>query len=127
MNRGLHSRRSTTIAGQAKLLMALRFFSTGSFQITIGDFCGIHRSTVCKNLKIIAENIAALHTRYINMPRNRDEYLDSAHTFYGIAKFPNVLGTIDCTHVRMQNPGMFLIGSQVKKIFEDASKLPNWE
>lgn len=85
--------------------MALRFYATGRFQITVGDFCGVHKSTVCKNLKKVTEYIASLGPRYIYMPRNQAECIQAASEFYNIAKFPNVVGTIDGTHIRMQNPG----------------------
>lgn len=87
--------------------MALRFYASGSFQITVGDFCGIHKSTVSRNLRKVTEYIASLGPRYIYMPRDRSECMQAARDFYDIAKFPNVIGTIDGTHIRMQNPGIF--------------------
>ncbi|XP_036340438.1 uncharacterized protein LOC118749766 [Rhagoletis pomonella] len=41
----------------------------------------------------------------IRMPSTLEEMRKTSLTFYKIAKFPGVIGSIDCTHVRIQSPG----------------------
>ncbi|XP_026736450.1 putative nuclease HARBI1 [Trichoplusia ni] len=39
------------------------------------------------------------------MPITEDEQRQAALKFYDIARFPRIIGAIDCTHVRMKSPG----------------------
>ncbi|KAI5716463.1 hypothetical protein M8J76_006807 [Diaphorina citri] len=87
-----------------KVLLTLRFFATGNFLITCGDFSGIHKSTACKTVATVAKAIAELRPQYIRMP-DGEEALSVKNKFYDIGKFPRVVGVIDCTHVRIQSPG----------------------
>jgi hypothetical protein len=119
-------RKHTSLKASEKLIITLRFYATGSFLITIGDFSGINKSTVSKTLKRVSAIIASLRNKYIYMPRNLFEQRETISTFYDIAKFPNVIGTIDCTHIKMQSPGEkhdndVLIPYRKSKVF-----LSNW-
>ncbi|CAM4671930.1 unnamed protein product [Leuciscus chuanchicus] len=40
----------------------------------------------------------------IAMPRNCLRFIHIKEEFYKIAAFPNVIGTVDCTHIRIQRP-----------------------
>jgi hypothetical protein len=86
-------------------MIAIRFYATGNFLITLGDFAGIHKATVSRILKKVTRIIASLKSKFIYMPRDRAERREAYSNFYNIARFPNVIGTIDCTHVRIQSPG----------------------
>lgn len=39
------------------------------------------------------------------MLQNQDEITQKHFSFYEIARFPRVIGVIECTHVRIQSPG----------------------
>ncbi|XP_045505967.1 putative nuclease HARBI1 [Colias croceus] len=39
------------------------------------------------------------------MPCTAQELADTKQKFYEIARFPNVIGAIDCTHVKIESPG----------------------
>jgi hypothetical protein len=73
--------------------------------LTVGDFGGIDKSTVSRTIKQVSIAIALLRNEFIHMPKSRNEIISMFEGFYKIAKFPNVVGTIDCTHVKMQSPG----------------------
>ncbi|XP_071631802.1 putative nuclease HARBI1 [Temnothorax longispinosus] len=88
-----------------QLLLTLRFYATGTFQVAIGDFGGIHKSTMCRIIKKVTEAIASLRPRYINFPNSDQSLRDTKRRFYNIARFPKVVGAIDCTHVKIQSPG----------------------
>ena len=49
--------------------------------------------------------IAALHDRFIFMPRNEREIAEAKTKFHSIAHFPSVIGCIDGTHIKMQSAG----------------------
>lgn len=42
------------------------------------------------------------------MPDRAAEINTIQNQFYNIAKFPRVIGAIDCTHIKIQNPGNIL-------------------
>jgi hypothetical protein len=88
-----------------QLLIALRFFATGSFQIVISDLAGVHKSTVCRAVHRVARAIASLRSQYIKFPQSDEERMQTMREFYAIAQFPGVLGTIDCTHIPIMSPG----------------------
>lgn len=39
------------------------------------------------------------------MPKINSEMAETAKNFYKVAKFPRVVGVIDCTHVKIQSLG----------------------
>lgn len=39
------------------------------------------------------------------MPVTPEEINITQNNFYAVAAFPRVIGTIDCTHIRIQSPG----------------------
>lgn len=96
--------RNDALTAAEKLLLTLRFFATGSFFITCGDFSGIHKSTACKAIQVVSEAIASLRPQYIQMPNPEQ----AKRQFYQIARFPKVIGAVDCTHVKIQSPGEFM-------------------
>ena len=53
-----NTRRSQAIAPALKLFLTLRFLATGSFQILIGDDCGVSQPTVSRTLWHVIYRIA---------------------------------------------------------------------
>lgn len=47
--------RNHALTSMEMLLITLRFFATGSFLIVIGDFGGVHKSTVGKAINRVSE------------------------------------------------------------------------
>ncbi|PSN30448.1 hypothetical protein C0J52_27078 [Blattella germanica] len=87
-----------------QILLALRFYATGSFEIVIGDMNGVSKATVSRYVKKVSDVLATWRPRYINFPIG-DEVETVISDFYNIAQFPGVIGTIDCTHVPILSPG----------------------
>lgn len=97
--------RNHALSPLTQVFIALRFYATGSFEIVVGDFVGVHKSTVCQVIKNVTRAIAGLAPTKIKFP---DHGLnDLKREFFEIARFPNVIGAIDCTHVPIQSPGKF--------------------
>jgi hypothetical protein len=86
-------------------MITFRFYATGSFLITIGDFAGVSKLTVSKVILEISKIIAGYNNEFIYMPRTSEERNQMYSEFYKIAYFPTVIGTVDCTHIRVQSPG----------------------
>ncbi|XP_040073855.1 putative nuclease HARBI1 [Ixodes scapularis] len=68
-----------------QVLLALKFFATGTFLITAGDFLHLHESTTSR------------------WP-TAAEVPELQRQFYAVDGFPGVVGAIDGTHVRIQGP-----------------------
>lgn len=73
--------------------------------IVVGDFCGVHKSTASRIVKKVTEAIASLRIHYINFPQDQNEKNEICRKFYELARFPRVIGAIDCTHIKIQSPG----------------------
>lgn len=101
--------RNHAVTPEEQLMLALRYYATGSFLITIGDFVGVHNSTASRIIVKVSEAIASLSRQFINMPKNDTESDNMNREFYNIARFPGVIGTIDCTHVRILSPGKQIV------------------
>lgn len=73
--------------------------------LVAGDFAGVSESTACVVIKQVSEAIANLGPTFIHMPRSREDILDAQLNFYRIARFPKVIGAIDCTLIEIESPG----------------------
>uniref|UniRef100_A0A1I8NJZ2 Putative nuclease HARBI1 n=1 Tax=Musca domestica TaxID=7370 RepID=A0A1I8NJZ2_MUSDO len=94
-----------SVSPRTKLLITLRFYASGSFLITVGDFCGVSVSTASRLVKETSHALASMAKEYIKFPFDAKEMQQTSSEFFAIAKFPKVIGAIDCTHVRIQSPG----------------------
>lgn len=80
-----------------KVLLALRYFATGSFLRCGGNLINVHESTICRIVHKVARTLATLHLTYIVMP-NEEEQRDISAAFYMKAGM-RVIGIMDCTHI----------------------------
>ncbi|CAI6346303.1 unnamed protein product [Macrosiphum euphorbiae] len=88
-----------------QLLTFLRFCATAKHYMSVGDFMGCHLSTICRIIHRVARAISLKCKKFISMPKNDTELKEAANDFFKIAKFPRIIGTIDCTHIRIQSLG----------------------
>ena len=62
------------------------------------------QSTVSRTVEKVCIALAKRKNNFIKFPTGgRAEW--EVQNFYDIAGFPEVVGSIDCTHVRISNPG----------------------
>ncbi|XP_018377351.1 PREDICTED: putative nuclease HARBI1 [Trachymyrmex cornetzi] len=97
--------RNNAIPPAIQLMVALRFYATGSFLKTIGDFCAISEVSAHDIIHRVSPAIAALRDEFIKLPISPEEIRVSQREFFETAKFIRVIGCIDCTHVRIQSYG----------------------
>nr|XP_023674188.1 putative nuclease HARBI1 [Paramormyrops kingsleyae] len=95
--------RSCALPAALQLMIALRFYATGSFQAVIGDVFHVHKSTVCRVIHRISNAIAGLLNTVVKFPSKPEED-EIATNFFNVAGFPRVCGVIDGTHIRIQAP-----------------------
>lgn len=62
-------------------------------------------ATCSRIIKRVAEAIVTLRAEFVRFPQSHEEISVVKGQFFTIARFPNVLGCIDCTHVKIQSPG----------------------
>ena len=84
-----------------QLLAALRFFATGSFYTVHGDLHDVSVPSVCRIIHRVANALSALVPQVIRFPVHLQDELRVKHEFFQLAGFPNVVGALDCTHVRL--------------------------
>lgn len=89
-------------------LLTLRFYATGGMMMSIGDMTGVSVSTVSKVVTLVSHHIALMKDHFIHMPENEEEIVSTRNKFFSVAKFPRVIGALDCTHVKIQSPGKCL-------------------
>lgn len=99
--------RNNSVSPINQLLTALRFYACGNHQVGIGDFIGMHQTTVSRIIKKVSYAIASLAPIYITMP-NQFEILRTQSDFFSMARFPMVIGCVDGTHIKIQSPGMYI-------------------
>ena len=95
------SKRNNFVPPILQLATALRFYATGNFQKTDGDLIGIDQSSTCR---IVSQSIAKRKQVFINFPTGLS-LSEVKRQFHEIARFPNVIGCIDGTHIPISSPG----------------------
>lgn len=97
--------RNEAVTPEQKLFLTLRYYATGSFLVTCGDFCGIHKATACRIVKQVSHELALLRPQFVCFPTAAGEIIEVRQEFYNIAKFPKCIGALDCTHIRVRSFG----------------------
>lgn len=88
-----------------KLLLALRYYALGSMFIAIGDLAGVCKTSAWKAVREVTLALASLSQEVIKFPTTAEEIQRAQIEFHQIARFPKVVGALDCTHVEIQSPG----------------------
>lgn len=96
--------RNCPVLAANQLLIALRFYATGSHHATNGDFFQISPSTASRITKKVSHILANLAPKHIKLPGDQ-EAEEVKKEFFALAGFPNVIGAIDCTHIKIQSVG----------------------
>ncbi|KAH7973208.1 hypothetical protein HPB52_022924 [Rhipicephalus sanguineus] len=92
-----------------RLLMALRFYGADTFQTVTGDLVRIPQSTVCRAVgKVTLLTAKHFHSMLVRFPQPAG-FPKVMRDFYEVAEFPGVTGCVDCTHVRINSPGVFTL------------------
>lgn len=118
-NRGLPINHSLMV------LVSLHFFARNTYQedsgwylekyiskfillqclfLLLASLHGISQSSVSRIVKCVSRALALLLPLFIKFPESVEEISEAKNNFYSVASFPNVIGAIDCTHVRIKSP-----------------------
>jgi hypothetical protein len=96
--------RSHAFPVSLQVMVALRFYATGSFQQVNADVHNISKGSVSNIAKDVTQCLNSICRQCIKMPTDRTELRNVMHGFHDIANFPNVVGAIDGTHIRIRAP-----------------------
>ncbi|KAJ6668314.1 hypothetical protein lerEdw1_015691, partial [Lerista edwardsae] len=98
--------RNHSLSSELQLLCTLRFLATGSFQSVVGcdEYHRVDQATVSRAIDRVLAAINKHCKKYISFPQERNAVLTVKQNFADKYRFPNVIGAIDCTHVRIQKP-----------------------
>ena len=72
-----------------QVLIALRFYVTGTFQRVIGDLFGVSVFAACRVIHKVSRAIAKQKRQFLSIPWN---LADVQRTFYEVGHFPGVIG-----------------------------------
>lgn len=97
--------RSRPLPVSLQVMVALRFYATGSFQAILGDVHRISRPSVSRIINDFTDCLVRLSPEYVKMPTQNDS-VQIMRGFSDIAGFPNVIGAIDGTHIRIKSPSL---------------------
>ena len=81
-----------------QVCVALWYYATGSMQLSLAAWINVHQSTVSRNVWAVT---MALIRAYPESFAMRGSSKIGFHTKFGL---PNILGCIDCTHVKITAP-----------------------
>lgn len=98
--------KNDSISPVNQLLCALRFYATGCYLSTAADLAGCSSTSAHRIVHKVSNAIASLLPKYITFPNTPQAIRSTQLGFYNKARFPKVVGAIDCTHVRLRkSPG----------------------
>ena len=86
-----------------QILLALRFYATGSIQTVLGDLLGVTQPTSCRTIRKVTDALTPHCQDWLRMP-DQAAADRQAIKFARMAGFPSVIGCIDGTHIRIQAP-----------------------
>lgn len=98
-----HPKRRGSLPPLLQVCLSLRFFATGSIQDVCGELIKVSQPTASRTIKAVTEALVALAAQWIVFP-DRGDAERQKEKFYQIARFPNVFGCVDGTHVPLQAP-----------------------
>jgi len=87
-----------------QLLVALRYYATGSFQVVVGDSLEVSQSSCSRIIAKVSRAIARKRSDHVKYPT----FQQAAHVqqkFKEVDGFPGVVGIVGCTHVKIKSPG----------------------
>ncbi|CAG9128856.1 unnamed protein product [Plutella xylostella] len=97
--------RGLAVSPELQVLTALRCWARNEVQDDSGELHGISQATVCRICARVARALARLSDQFIAMPNTLQEQEQVMREFRAIRNFPNVIGAIDCTHIKIKKTG----------------------
>ncbi|GFT44431.1 putative nuclease HARBI1 [Trichonephila clavipes] len=97
--------RNHSLTAAEKVLAAVRFFAFGNRQINVGDLHSISQPSTSRAITDVARAPAELRPQYIYLPQTEDERMQIRQKLYREFEFPGIYGALDCSLIKILNPG----------------------
>ncbi|KAM9766460.1 putative nuclease HARBI1 isoform 1-T2 [Menidia menidia] len=99
------TQRSRAISPEVQVLAALGFYTSGSFQTSMGDTIGISQASMSRCVSNVTRALVEKVPQFITFnSRDRTSREQSFQEFQRVAGFPRVLGVLDCVQVAIKAP-----------------------
>ncbi|XP_068165142.1 putative nuclease HARBI1 isoform X2 [Antennarius striatus] len=98
------TQRSRAISPQVQVLAALGFYTSGSFQTSMGDTIGISQASMSRCVSNVTRALVEKAPHFITFNRDYSSREQSFQEFRRVAGFPGVLGVLDCVQVTIKAP-----------------------
>ena len=95
--------RGRPVSSHVQVCGALRYLASYDFQIGIADSLGISQATMSRCMHNVVNALSLRTDNFIKFPTDV-EIERNKRQFYHVARFPGVVGCIDCTHIRILAP-----------------------
>ncbi|CAC5385319.1 HARBI1 [Mytilus coruscus] len=96
--------RSCAFPVSLQVMVALRFYATGSFQLVNSDVHNVSRSSVSNIICGVTECLVGVCQQYVEMPTDEASLQKTMQDFHNYANFLNIVGAIDGKHIRIKAP-----------------------
>jgi hypothetical protein len=101
--------RSHSLSAEQQVLLAPRFYASGSFLQLVGDLSGFDKGTASRIVvrvtdALVAHRLVAHRDDFIKWPSTPEERNRIHAGFYEIASFPNIVGCVDGTKYKALPP-----------------------
>lgn len=97
------TKRNHALPLHLQVILSLRYFATGSMQSVLGNIIHVEQCTVSRTIKRTTLALVNIARDFIKFPTGALA-ATTKQQFYNLAGFPNVLGAVDGTHIRIQSP-----------------------
>jgi hypothetical protein len=91
--------RSHALPVSTQILVALRFFASGTFQNIIGDTAGVTQSSVSNIINDVTQLLSQKARIDIKMPTDMVDLQNTMRQFHTLNAFPRVIGAIDGEYI----------------------------
>jgi nuclease HARBI1 len=98
------TRRNHALPLHLQIIISLRYFATGSLESVLGNMIHVDQCTVSRTIKRTTVALLSTAKNFIIFPTG-DAAVTTKQQFFALAGFPNVLGAVDGTHIRIRSPG----------------------
>ena len=96
------TKRSRSLPVSLQIMIALRYYASGSYMNVIGDAYGVSKMSVSRCINIVSKCIANNIKNYIKFHMSVRER-QVMYDFYDIKEFPLVLGAVDGTLIPIKS------------------------
>ena len=100
------TRRSQSLPVSLQILIALRYYATGTFLSMVGDGHTVGKMSVSRCIHKVTHALLQQVHRHITFPRTMEAQRRVMIDFYSIAGFPRVLGAVDGSLVPIKGPSI---------------------